>query len=116
MKAVHILLAAAAAACAIQANAQGMSMSMPMSMPMGAAGAAMGKEVPFVKADIVKVGAGKVILKHENIPNLDMPAMTMAFPVADQKLLHGVKAGDKVRVKIESIKGQAVVTALEPAK
>jgi Cu(I)/Ag(I) efflux system membrane protein CusA/SilA len=76
------------------------------------------KEAPFVKAEIVKVDAarGKVTLKHENIPNLDMPAMTMVFAVADKKLLNGVKAGAKVRVKVEDVKGQATVTALESKK
>lgn len=111
MKAVHVLLVAAIAAGAAQANAEGMSMSMPMT----SAAAATKKEAPFVKAEIIKVNGGKVTLKHEDIPNLDMPAMTMAFAVADEKLLKGVKSGDKVRVKIETLKGRATVTALEAA-
>ena len=84
MKPVHILIAVLLAAGAAQANAQG------MSMPSAAA--------PFVNAEIVKADAanGKVTLKHENIPNLDMPAMTMAFPVADKRLLMNAKAGDKI--------------------
>ena len=114
MKAIQILVAAIVAAAAAQAQAEGMS----MAMPMGKADAAAKKEVPFVKADVVKADAskGRVTLKHENVPNLDMPGMTMAFPVANKKLLNGVKAGEKVRVKFEMVKGQTTVTALEAAK
>ena len=114
MKAVQILIAATVFAGAAQANAQGMSMAMPTGSPAAAAK----KQAPFVKAEVVKADAagGKVTLKHEDIPNLDMPGMTMAFTVADRKLLKSVKAGDKVRVKVETVKGQATVTALEAAK
>ena len=110
MKAVPILLAAAVAAGAAQADAQGMSVN--------SAGAAAMKEVPFVKAETIKVDAvaGKVTLKHEHIPNLDMPGMTMVFPVASKTLLNGVKKGDHLRVKIEAVKGQAIVTALEATR
>ena len=114
MKAIQILVAAIVAAAAAQAQAEGMS----MAMPMGKADAAAKKEVPFVKADVVKADAskGRVTLKHEDVPNLNMPGMTMAFPVANKKLLNGVKTGDKVRVKFEMVKGQTTVTALEAAK
>jgi Cu(I)/Ag(I) efflux system membrane protein CusA/SilA len=47
---------------------------------------------------------------------MKMPAMTMAFNVADKKMLKGIKAGDKVRFKLEAVKGQALVTQLERSK
>lgn len=40
---------------------------------------------------------GKVTLKHESITVLDMPAMTMAYPVKDASMLDQLKPGDKVR-------------------
>ena len=111
MKAIQILIAMAVAASAALANAQG------MSMPKQATHAAK-KEAPFVKAEIVEVdtASGMVTLKHEEIPNLDMPGMTMPFPVANKKLLEGLKAGDKVRVKFDTVKDEATVTALETGK
>lgn len=42
-----------------------------------------------------------------------MSAMTMAFDVADKKMLKGIKAGDKVRVRVDSVKGKLMVTKLE---
>ena len=113
MKAIQILIAATFVAGAAQANAEGMSMSMPMSSAHAAK-----KAAPFVKAEVVQADAasGMVTLKHEDIPNLDMPGMTMAFAVANKKLLKGVKAGDKVRVKFDTLKGQPTVVALKHGK
>ncbi|MBC7395254.1 MAG: copper-binding protein, partial [Variovorax sp.] len=39
---------------------------------------------------------GEIVLKHGDIPNLGMPAMTMAFE-ADAATLKRVKAEEKVR-------------------
>jgi Cu/Ag efflux protein CusF len=53
------------------------------------------------------------VLKHGDIPNLGMPAMTMGFQVADRKMLAGYKPGDQVRFQAEMIKDTATVTELE---
>lgn len=42
----------------------------------------------------VDMEQGKVTVQHEEIDNLDMPAMTMVFPVTDPALLDGLQAGD----------------------
>lgn len=113
MKAIQILIALAVATGAAQVNAEGMSMNMPMSSTH-----AKKKDAPFVKAEVVKADAasGMVTLKHEDIPNLDMPGMTMEFAVANKKLLKGVKAGDKVRVKFDTVKDRPTVIALKHGK
>ena len=59
---------------------------------------------------------GKVTLKHGPLANLDMPAMTMVFKVADPKMLDGIKEGDKVRFIADKVNGAITVTAIEPAK
>ena len=68
-------------------------------------------------AEVRKVdkAQGKVTLKHGEIKNLDMPPMTMIFRVKDTKWLDQVAAGDKVKVDIEKIDGQYVVTAIKRA-
>ncbi|HET6576533.1 MAG TPA: copper-binding protein [Fimbriiglobus sp.] len=53
-----------------------------------------------------------VELDHKDIPGL-MKAMTMKFPVADAKLLAGLKPGDAVRGKLTAKSGEYVITALE---
>ncbi len=58
----------------------------------------------------------KLTLKHGEIKNLDMPAMTMVFQVKDPAMLERVKPGDKVKFRVEKISGAYTVTAIETAK
>jgi Cu(I)/Ag(I) efflux system periplasmic protein CusF len=60
--------------------------------------------------------AKKITLKHGEIKNLDMPAMSMVFQVKDAALLEKVKAGDKVKFKAEKINGGYALTEIEVAK
>ena len=119
MRSLPKLTALAVMLAAAQLHAQGMNMpmdkpgaSMPMEKPARAA------SVPFVKAEVTSVDTAKgmVTLNHEDIPNMNMPAMTMAFDVANTKMLKNIKAGDKVRFKLESVKGKPMVTKLERSK
>lgn len=59
--------------------------------------------------------AGKLTLKHGPIHNLDMPAMTMVFGVADPAMLASLKVGDKVQFVVERVQGQMVVTRIVSA-
>ena len=58
----------------------------------------------------------KITLKHGELKNLDMPAMTMVFQVKDAALLDKVKVGDKVKFKAEKVAGGIAVTEIELAK
>jgi Cu/Ag efflux protein CusF len=60
--------------------------------------------------------AGKLTIKHGELKNLSMPAMTMVFRVKDPSMLDKVKPGDKVRFVAEQVGGALTVTAIEPAK
>lgn len=85
----------------------------------GAPGAASTATAPvaWTGAEVRKIdpSTGKITLKHEDIKNLDMPAMTMVFQVRDKSLFDRVKAGDKVRFVAESDKGAYFVTKLQSA-
>ena len=59
--------------------------------------------------------ASKLTIKHGEIKNLEMPAMTMVFQVKDHALLDKVKAGDKVKFRAEKAASGYVVTAIEAA-
>ncbi len=61
----------------------------------------------------IDVEAGKVTLKHGEIKNLDMPAMQMAFRVADPAWLTTLQVGDKVKFSADKVNGQFTVTTLE---
>lgn len=64
----------------------------------------------------VDKAAKKITLKHGPIPSIDMPAMTMVFPVKDPALLDKAKPGQKVKFQAEMVDGVATVTRLERAK
>lgn len=57
--------------------------------------------------------AGKVTIRHEPLPNLEMPAMTMVFQVADPALLDRVKQGDTIRFRVAKVNGAFTVMGLE---
>ncbi|MGH1360271.1 MAG: copper-binding protein [Burkholderiaceae bacterium] len=60
----------------------------------------------------VSKGSKKLTVRHGPIANLDMPPMTMAFTVSDDKMLDTVKKGDKVKFRAESIDGKMVITEI----
>lgn len=73
--------------------------------------------LPMVSGEILKVdaGTGKITLKHEQIPNFGMPAMTMLFKAGDPAMLEQFKPGDKVRFAIDKVEGALTIVSLELA-
>jgi Cu(I)/Ag(I) efflux system periplasmic protein CusF len=69
---------------------------------------------PAVDGEVTKVDkpAARVTLKHAGIAHLDMPPMTLAFRVADPKLLDGLATGDKVRFSATRVNGAFTITAI----
>ena len=62
----------------------------------------------------VDLEQGKLTIKHEALDNLDMPAMTMVFKAADNKLLKDLKQGDKILLRAEQGVAGFVVVNVEP--
>ena len=60
--------------------------------------------------------ARKITLRHPEIKQLDMPAMTMVFRVKDEALLDKVKPGDKVKFRAEGNSGALTLIEIEVAK
>ena len=58
----------------------------------------------------------KVTIKHGEIKNLDMPAMTMVFQVKDPAMLDKVQSGDKVKFRVIKSDSGYVVTELQSGK
>ena len=59
---------------------------------------------------------GKITLKHGEIKSLDLPAMQMAFRVANPAWLKTVQVGDKVNFTADKVGGQFTITTLEVKK
>ena len=97
-----IALAISSASFSIAARAQ--------QAPAAAAPQAALSEGEVKKVD--KEG-GKLTIKHGELANLGMPAMTMVFRVRDAGMLSRVKAGDKIRFVADKVGGVLTVTTLE---
>lgn len=71
----------------------------------------------LVDGEVRKVdkSSGKLTIKHGPIKSLDMPSMTMVYPVRDAAMLDQVQAGDKVRFRAENQGGKFVVTEIQSA-
>ena len=115
MKSLYLLALALPIAFATTAQAQ-MSKDPMSSMKMP--GASQKSAVAWTDAVVQKIDPDKqrIVLKHSDILNLAMPAMTMGFDVADKKLLNVAKPGDRVRFQVELMNGTPTVTRLEAAR
>ncbi len=64
----------------------------------------------------IDMNAKKITIKHGEIKNLGMPAMTMVFVAKDPAMLEKVKVGDSVRFTADRLNGVITVTSIEAAK
>lgn len=73
---------------------------------------------PQAEGEVRKVDAvaGRITLRHGEIAAVDMPGMTMTFPVRDRAALEQLQPGDRVRFDAAEENGQIVVTRIEPAR
>ncbi len=97
------------------ATHSGMAKSERTAAP---ANAAASDSAAMTEGEIRKVNkdAGKLTIRHAELKNLGMPAMTMVFQVKDKTMLDQVKAGDKISFVAEKIGGKFTVTQIEARK
>ena len=69
----------------------------------------------YTKGYVKKINmkAGKVTIRHEELKNLDMPAMTMVFRTADKGMLESLKQGENIEFVAERVKGKLTVTEVK---
>jgi Cu(I)/Ag(I) efflux system protein CusF len=88
------------------------------SADYGAKDATAASATPATEGEIRKIDkdAKKITIKHGEIANLGMPAMTMVFVAKDPALLDKVKVGDSIRFTAEKLDGVIAVTRIEAVK
>ncbi len=71
-------------------------------------------QAALVAGEVLKVdrATGRVTLRHGEIKSLDMPPMTLAWRVAQPRLLEDLAVGDRVRFAPARIDGQYTITTL----
>jgi Cu(I)/Ag(I) efflux system periplasmic protein CusF len=113
MKSIHTVALAVAIAVTAPTSALAADDHAKHGHDAKAAGVAA---ADMVQGEVRKIdkAAGKITLKHGEIKNLDMPAMTMVFQIKDPAMLDTVKAGDMVKFKVEKSGTTFVVTEMAP--
>ena len=88
-------------------------LTLASALALGAAYGAFAAE--FTKGTVKKIDAKakKVTLVHEELKNLEMPAMTMVFRVKDDSLLQQLKEGDDIEFVAERVDGKLTVTQVK---
>lgn len=61
----------------------------------------------------VNLEAEKITIRHSELKNLGMPAMTMVFRAKDPAMLGQIKEGDRIKFVAERVGGQLTVTQME---
>ncbi|OHC56213.1 MAG: hypothetical protein A3D16_18935 [Rhodobacterales bacterium RIFCSPHIGHO2_02_FULL_62_130] len=69
----------------------------------------------FTKATVKKIDekAGKVTLIHEELVDLEMPAMTMVFVLGDAAMAEQLEVGKEIEFTADRVNGKLTVTALK---
>lgn len=116
MKAFSITIQAAVFAAVCLAGAPAMAQHAGADHAQHGASAAASADATDGEVKKVDKASGKLTIKHGELKNLGMGAMTMVFRAKDPAMLDKVKAGDKIRFTAESVNGALTVTSLELAQ
>lgn len=111
-----VLLLAAGLATAAQDHAAH-GHAAPTAAVAAAATTASATAAALTRGEVMRVDArnGRLTVRHEDIANLDMPAMTMVFALAEPQQAAQFKPGDKIRFRAEQDNGALTMTRVELA-
>lgn len=83
---------------------------------ISASSAAMRNSFSYGEIQDIDRLSAKVTIRHGELKNLDMPAMTMVFRVKQPSMLGRLKVGDQVSFIAEQMGAHLAVVAIEPVK
>lgn len=77
------------------------------------AGAALA-DTHLTKGTVTKVDAkwSKVTVDHEELKNLDMPAMKMVFQLAEPEMVDQLSEGENIRFAADRVNGKLTITEI----
>ena len=75
-------------------------------------------DLPVISGEVrkVKPKSGKITIRHEEIPNLDMPGMTMVFRADEDTDISQFEKGDKVKFTVVEKDGKMVIVTIDDAE
>jgi Cu/Ag efflux protein CusF len=77
------------------------------------AGPAVAQEFTRGTVKEVKADREQVTVIHEELKNLDMPAMTMVFNVADPAMLEDMTEGATIEFVADRVRGKLTITEVK---
>ena len=82
------------------------------------AGHQAASSLAVVDGEVKKIDreAGKITLRHGDIANLNMGAMTMVFRAGNPAMLEQVKVGDKISFSADRVNGAITIVQLQKAQ
>jgi Cu/Ag efflux protein CusF len=88
-------------------------LAVAATLALVVAGTAFAAE--FTKGKVKKIDekAGKVTIIHEELKNLDMPAMTMVFRIGDGVDAAKLKEGSDIEFVADRVNGKLTVTEVK---
>lgn len=89
----------------------GKSMSMK---PSASSPANKASDITLTDAEVMKVdvATGMVMLKHGELANISMAAMTMAYKAKDAAMVKQAHEGDQVKVRVEDVGGTMTIVTM----
>lgn len=90
-----------------------MKPALALMLALGLSSGALAAE--YTKGEVKKIDETqkKLTIKHEELKNLEMPAMTMVFVAGDVAMLGKVKVGQKIEFVAERVNGKLTVTEIK---
>lgn len=94
-------------------------MSYRLSIPLAAAltlsalGGALATEYTKGVVKSVDTDAGKITVIHEELKNLEMPAMTMVFVAGDETILARMQDGQEIEFVADRVNGKLTIIELK---
>lgn len=87
--------------------------ALSLGMAITLAGGASAQE--YTTGEVTKIDEKqkKLTIKHGELTNLDMPAMTMVFVVAEDAMIEEVKVGQKIEFTADRVNGRLTVTEIK---
>ncbi|MEJ8570516.1 copper-binding protein [Microbaculum marinum] len=84
-------------------------LAIPAAIVLASAG--FGFATEYTKGVVKKVDAdaGKVTVIHEELKNLDMPAMTMVFRAGDDEILARMQEGQEIEFVADRVNGKLTI-------
>ncbi len=112
MKSIKIAALVLSITAASASIAAGMNDMKGMAQPNAQASANVTSEYSDGEIRTLYKDDGKVTIKHGEIKNLHMSAMTMTFSVAAKSMLDKLRVGDKVKFKAVDKSGELQITEI----